>query len=179
MSKVKKKINTHLKAAQRWLGQAEKSFEDDCDLRGELDLMLAQAEFQHINELRSTNNRNYKKRFYLAVASITIFLSVFSHTKLIVDGDFKKNVVITPKVIEEPVVEAKVKTELNEIVSVENKESLRKDRQEVVSVQVSPVNQSVKTIKKDEANLLNSQELQKLMREAGQSLRGEDVKRSE
>ncbi len=29
MSKVKKKINTHLKAAQRWLGQAEKSFEDD------------------------------------------------------------------------------------------------------------------------------------------------------
>ena len=45
MSKVKKKINTHLKAAQRWLGQAEKSFEDDCDLRGELDLMLAQAEF--------------------------------------------------------------------------------------------------------------------------------------
>ena len=166
MSKVKKKINTHLKAAQRWLGQAEKSFEDDCDLRGELDLMLAQAEFQHINELRSTNNRNYKKRFYLAVASITIFLSVFSHTKLIVDGDFKKNVVITPKVIEEPVV-------------VENKESSRKDRQEVVSVQVSPVNQSAKTIKKDEANLLNSQELQKLMREAGQSLRGEDVKRSE
>lgn len=101
--KVKKKINTHLKAAQRWLGQAEKSFERDCDLRGELDLMLAQAEFQHINELRSTNNRNYKKRFYLAVASITIFLSVFSHTKLIVDGDFKKNVVITPKVIEEPI----------------------------------------------------------------------------
>lgn len=114
----------------------------------------------------------------MAVAS-TIFLSVFSHTKLIVDGDFKKNVVISPKVIEEPVVEAKVKTELNEIVSVENKESLRKDRQEVASVQVSPVNQSVKTIKKDEANLLNSQELQKLMREAGQSLRGEDVKRSE
>ena len=177
MSKVKKKINTHLKAAQRWLGQAEKSFEDDCDLRGELDLMLAQAEFQHINELRSTNNRNYKKRFYLAVASITIFLSVFSHTKLIVDGDFKKNVVITPKVIEEPVVEAKVKTELNEIVSVENKGSLKKDQQEVVAV--SHVNQSAKTIKKDEAKLLNSQELQKLMREAGQSLRGADVKRSE
>ena len=177
MSKVKKKINTHLKAAQRWLGQAEKSFEDDCDLRGELDLMLAQAEFQHINELRSTNNRNYKKRFYLAVASITIFLSVFSHTKLIVDGDFKKNVVITSKVIEEPVVEAKVKTELNEIVSVENKGSLTKDQQEVVTV--SHVNQSAKTINKDEAKLLNSQELQKLMREAGQSLRGEDVKRSE
>ena len=68
---------------------------------------------------------------------------------------------------------------LFDMVSVENKESSRKDRQEVVSVQVSPVNQSAKTIKKDEANLLNSQEMQKLMREAGQSLRGEDVKRSE
>lgn len=80
MSKVKKKINTHLKAAQRWLGQAEKSFEDDCDLRGELDLMLAQAEFQHINELRSTNNRNYKKRFYLAVGlNNNFFKCVFAY----------------------------------------------------------------------------------------------------
>ena len=80
MSKVKKKINTHLKAAQRWLGQAEKSFEDDCDLRGELDLMLAQAEFQHINELRSTNNRNYKKKILFGCSlNNNFFKCVFAY----------------------------------------------------------------------------------------------------
>ena len=34
-------------------------------------------------------------------------------------------------------------------------------------------------VKKDEGNIVNSHEMQKIMREAGQSLRGEDVKRSE
>lgn len=180
MSAVKNKISMHLKAAQRWLGKAEKSFDDDCDWRGELDLMLAKAEFQHISELRFAKSRKYKKKLYLVMVGVMVFSSVFFHTKLTVDGDFAKNVVLSSKVIEEPIVEAKNKNDLlNEVSSAENKGSSIKIVHPTIEIPVSPVVRKDNIVKKDEGNIVNSHEMQKLMREAGQSLRGEDVKRSE
>ena len=179
MSAVKNKISTHLKAAQRWLGKAEKSFDDDCDWRGELDLMLAKAEFQHISELRYTKSRNYKKKLYLILAGIMVFSSVFFHTKLIVEGDFTGKGVLSSKVIEEPIVEAKVKNDLNEVSGVESNGISTKIIHPTVEMPVSPVVKKDNIVKKDEGNIVNSHEMQKIMREAGQSLRGEDVKRSE
>lgn len=50
MGELKSKMVNHVRSAQRWLNRAEQAFESDKDMRGKLDLMLAQAEMQHLHE---------------------------------------------------------------------------------------------------------------------------------
>ena len=46
MSEWKSRVTTHLRSAQGWLSKAEQSFDEQKDIRGELNLMLAQAELK-------------------------------------------------------------------------------------------------------------------------------------
>ena len=45
-----KTVRNHIAAAKGWLSQAEKSLEQENDIRGDLNLMLAQAELQSAQE---------------------------------------------------------------------------------------------------------------------------------
>jgi hypothetical protein len=54
MAEAKQQMNRHLRSARQWLSNAEKAFDKDHDVRGELDLLLAQAELQHAKEVKST-----------------------------------------------------------------------------------------------------------------------------
>lgn len=45
-----KMVRNHIAAAKGWLSQAEKSLEQENDIRGDLNLMLAQAELQSAQE---------------------------------------------------------------------------------------------------------------------------------
>ena len=53
-------IGKHLKSARQWLARAERAFGKDRDVRGELDLFLAQAELQHAREINRAEHSRYK-----------------------------------------------------------------------------------------------------------------------
>ncbi|MDU4960922.1 MAG: hypothetical protein E6X17_09725 [Sporomusaceae bacterium] len=50
MADQNEKKTKHLRSARQWLTRAEESFDKDRDIRGELNLFLAQAELQHAKE---------------------------------------------------------------------------------------------------------------------------------
>src|SRR5690349_18195559 len=50
MADFKGHMFRHLRSARVWLTRAEESFDKDSNIRGELDLFLAQAQLQHARE---------------------------------------------------------------------------------------------------------------------------------
>lgn len=50
MAEQNDKKTKHLRSARQWLTRAEESFDKDHDVRGELNLFLAKAELQHVQE---------------------------------------------------------------------------------------------------------------------------------
>lgn len=64
MAHFKKNIVQHLSSAKGWLTKAEEAFDKEKDIRGELDLMLAQAELQHVKEVSRSKHWRHK---YVAI----------------------------------------------------------------------------------------------------------------
>lgn len=60
MADFKNHISRHLRSAKDWLNRAEDSFDKDRDIRGELDLLLAQAELQRVREVNRSTRWRYK-----------------------------------------------------------------------------------------------------------------------
>ena len=52
MAEERERLCAHVKAAKDWLGRAESSLEKEEDVRGGLNLMLAEAELQRVRETR-------------------------------------------------------------------------------------------------------------------------------
>ena len=50
MAKNRNTFRQHIRAAREWLGRAENSLDKENDIRGDLNLMLAQAELQRAKE---------------------------------------------------------------------------------------------------------------------------------
>jgi len=68
----------HLRSARQWLARAEESISQDRDIRAELDIILAQAELQHVREAR--RSRHWRYRYPLlwrgAVIALTMLITV-------------------------------------------------------------------------------------------------------
>lgn len=60
MAECKRNVNRHLNSAQQWLSEAEQAFGKDKDIRGELNLFLAQAELTHAREANRSRQWRYK-----------------------------------------------------------------------------------------------------------------------
>ncbi|CQR70598.1 hypothetical protein SpAn4DRAFT_1567 [Sporomusa ovata] len=60
MADCKQNVNRHLNSAQQWLSEAEQAFDKDKDIRGELNLFLAQAELTHAREVNRSRQWRYK-----------------------------------------------------------------------------------------------------------------------
>lgn len=60
MADSKNHISRHLKSAKAWLDRAEDSFDKDSDVRGELNLLLAQAELQRVREVNRSGRWRWK-----------------------------------------------------------------------------------------------------------------------
>lgn len=56
----KQNVNRHLNSAQQWLTEAEQAFDKDKDIRGELTLFLAQAELTHAREANRAHRWRYR-----------------------------------------------------------------------------------------------------------------------
>ena len=50
MKDRRNRVRRHIQAAQKWLGQAEHNLAEENDVRGDLNIMLASAELQRVNE---------------------------------------------------------------------------------------------------------------------------------
>ena len=57
MSDKRTDFKQHVRAAKEWLGEAESSLDKEEDLRGDLNLMLAQAELQRAHETKHLTAR--------------------------------------------------------------------------------------------------------------------------
>ena len=75
MAELKRNTMRHLRSARQWLVKAEQSFEKDLEVRGELDLLLAKAELQHVQEIKQANCWRY--RYPLLRHGLAFGLAVF------------------------------------------------------------------------------------------------------
>ncbi|MDF2572116.1 MAG: hypothetical protein K0R55_3720 [Sporomusa sp.] len=74
MAEGKQNINKHLNSAQQWLSEAEQAFDKDSDIRGELNLFLAQAELTHAKEVN--HSRYWRHKYPVLRHSLAIGLAI-------------------------------------------------------------------------------------------------------
>jgi len=197
MADFKQRMSRHLRSARQWLTRAEESFEKESDIRGELDLMLAQAELQHARETKAKGQWRYKPlllRQGLAIGfAMLIAVGGISGAYLIIND--KHLVTPAPIAVElgkrsasSPEPKAKLENAVVPVVSTdqtgrtpvavekspsvanpEQPTSLKTtDRQETSTEQ-----RRQEADKADKAVDLPPEEMQKLMRAAGKTLRGQ------
>lgn len=75
MADFKKNISGSIRSARQWLARAEDSFGNDRDIRGELDLFLAQAELQRVQEAKRAGRWYHK--FSLFSQGLALGLALF------------------------------------------------------------------------------------------------------
>lgn len=63
MADSKNHIARNLESAKVWIDQAGQSFDKNSDVRGELNLLLAQAELQRVRELNQSRHSRWKYPF--------------------------------------------------------------------------------------------------------------------
>ena len=72
MADLKQNMFRHLRSAKQWLARAEESFDKDSDIRGELDLFLAQAELQHARETTRSRQAWYRQPYLRHLLSFAV-----------------------------------------------------------------------------------------------------------
>lgn len=60
----RQRVSEHLRAAQGWLSKAEQSFEEKKTIRGELNLMLAEAELRRAQERKQAGKNRIRYELY-------------------------------------------------------------------------------------------------------------------
>lgn len=73
-----KQVGERLQSARLWILHAEQSFDKQKDIRGELDLLLAQAELKRVREANQSCRWRYKYSFFCQMAAF--FLAVIMVT---------------------------------------------------------------------------------------------------
>ena len=73
MSEGRNRFRNHVRAAREWLGQAETSLDKKEDIRGDLNVMLAQAELQRAKETKElTRAQRWLHRLVPAAAAFLL-----------------------------------------------------------------------------------------------------------
>jgi cytoskeletal protein RodZ len=202
MADIKKNIAKSIRSARQWLAHAEDSFGNDRDVRGELDLFLAQAELQRVQEAKRSGQ--WRTKFSLFSHGLALGLALFIavaglggaywwvHTQKAVPvplvtqnptsaGKSSGNAVSAPEVRQQQAdipstnfkeSTAGEQTKNPSAVSRETGEnSLSQQPQPVHSVVSQDASEQDRPAEK--AINLPPDEMQKLIREAGKSLRGQ------
>ncbi|MBP2632636.1 MAG: hypothetical protein H6Q70_3264 [Firmicutes bacterium] len=190
MVELKNRMSKHVKAAKTWLGRAEQSFDKDQNIRGELNLMLAQAELQRAQEAKTENQTNFNKYRLIhsilaaGIAGLVVVVgfsgwgflnqktanNASSHVNQLeqinnVSLDRNQNASLTD--MKKLIVEKKVDVPnvASEVNTVNQKSEINPKAEEKVTVNSSAKEESV--------NLPPAQ-MQNLMRAASKSLRGQE-----
>ncbi|WP_110954121.1 hypothetical protein [Anaerosinus massiliensis] len=193
MAELKDRISNHVKAAKAWLGRAEESFDKEEDIRGELNLMLAQAELKRAQESKERNKKYRRKNrliHSMLAASVAGLVAVvgFSGLGMIdrkpaVEAIVQFNELEQPKAVivdktEKPLLDDKPKQRTEKkLESTVASPVIKREISEVNPIQETNVHVEEKihqtsTLKEESIDLPPAQ-MQTLMRAAGKSLRGQ------
>ncbi len=154
-----------IRSAKNWLDKAEGSFRDAKDIRGELDLLLAEAELQRLREKEGF--RQKKRRHILAVAVACCFVAVsFGGLYLAKGQDTAKHIPALPQQQSSALPEKPAPNEVQRAEAPLQEKSLppAKDHS-------SRSQEGGKTVK-ESPSAFNKSEVRQFVRTAGQTLRG-------
>jgi hypothetical protein len=193
MGELKSKMVNHVRSAQKWLHRAEVAFESEKDTRGKLDLMLANAEMQHLHEsaIKGKSFSLIKQAVAFSCAAVLFSSGIggayfyFHHKAIqqenpIQTADGKLWLPIsTPQVLLEP--------SLSAPQNVSGAIAEKKDSAAVIPFSSQPTSSPApkeesarvpaSSLPADKENvvpqIVRPEEMQKLIRAAGKSLRGQ------
>lgn len=181
MADLKQNMFRHLRSAKQWLARAEESFDKDSDIRGELDLFLAQAELQHARETSRSRPVWYRRQYLRHVLSfavaVVICVSGFGGYWMVSRNTAmpiplavqeakpapavkvaEREAMVTPAKVDEPRPASPVEVSAAPVKPAETPEP---------RVQASRPTQAVKD------NIVSPDEMQRMVQAAGKSLRGQ------
>lgn len=167
----------HLRAAQGWLKKAERSFDEKKTIRGELNLMLAEAELRKVQERRTSQNRircalyRHGSAFVCAVLLVGVGMAFYTATAQ--DAVVETVESSPPAIIAEP-----IPTEVTMPSAEEEKAGvppMAKETQELASVPIGETHSIVyNEIQEPNSRIsISQEEMHGLMQAAGRSLRGQ------
>lgn len=175
MSDKRTDFKQHVRAAKEWLGEAESSLDKEEDLRGDLNLMLAQAELQRAHETKHLTARQRLIKRVVPVVCAMFVLGVV----------WQVFTVIYPKPIAEPVHERPAETQAvkelpaKKIMPLEKQEMTLHEREidipaaaEAPAVEENSPAEASEPVK-EPAVSVPDRDMQKLMNTAGKSLRAQ------
>lgn len=183
MARLKQHMYQHLRSAKEWLTKAEEAFDKQHDIRAELDLMLAQAELQHAKEANRSRQWRYKYVLFRHGLALTLALLVVvgggglywwairpvPTAPIPLTAQIHLPVEVAPKV-EEPVPVANVATARIEeeipVQQVTTEKEVSKPSKVILTSQPEPATYRAPVV-------VSENEMQKLVRAAGKSLRGQ------
>jgi hypothetical protein len=181
----------HLRSAKDWLTKAEEAFDKEHDVRAELDLMLAQAELQHVKEVSRSRQWRYKYVLFRHSMACTLAMLMTVAIGGVYWWTNKPPVVMPPAVAIEQVTvptPTVAKVEASALPIMVPKEESMPIEQVTSSSSSTPVVQNKNMeLPKAEAPrqlartrqpveqpvIVSTDEMQKLVRAAGKSLRGQ------
>lgn len=189
MAELKRNTTRRLRSARQWLIKAEQSFEKDREVRGELDLLLAKAELQHVQETKQATSWRY--RYPLLRHGLAFGLAVFIAAAGVGSAAYwtmqeRERAVPIPLAAQEklpvavkaeaaPVLSAQ--PEVNRVVSKEPVSQMQTKASAPVVPAMAPASEeeaaTVRTVPPAREVRISQDEMQRLVREAGKSLRGQ------
>ncbi len=181
MTDGRKRFKKHVTAAKEWLGRAEHSLDEKNDIKGDLNLMLAQAEMQRARETKyPKKNHTWIMRLTPAVLAAVI---VFGGMGLLKEQE--RPVVQPIKTIAEQEAsspENAVPVTVKETTAVKTQQIAQSAEREVQPIEEKTVQQTVPAAVHDQKieteTLIQKvdippENMQKLMRAAGKTLRAQ------
>ncbi len=184
MAHFKENIYQHLSSAKKWLTKAEEAFDKERDIRGELDLMLAQAELQHVKEV--SRSKHWRHKYTAVRHGIALTCAVLMAVGLggVYWWTAKPDGVVPVPLVKSVTIpmESKIQSSSNggqmTPVPVKQEEKALILNEVTPSVQTAAASSVTSQKKKAESSqqvepTLSSDEMQKLVRAAGKTLRGQ------
>ena len=173
----------HVRAAREWLGRAENSLEQDDHIRGDLDVMLAQAELQRAQEMDEGALRRRWLRRLLPAGTAAILAGIawglWPAVPETPPGDAGMTAASAPLVRQEGTVFVSPEQKIGERVSIAEveidvpHETAPAAIEETAAEERIMPEQPERNPEQKQAVRLPSVDMQKLMSQAGQSLRAQ------
>jgi len=180
MADFKRHMFRHLRSAKVWLTRAEESFDKNSRIRGELDLILAQAELQHARE---TSLSRQERKHYLFLRHATSFVLAAA---IVVAGfgaywgfSERPAAVPIPLAAQEAKAPPVIQNASDAAVPVRvegQRPAMPKPTSNTPRETVMPVSRPETTVRAqpvEKENLLSPDEMKNVIRAAGKSLRGQ------
>ena len=165
-----------IRATQRWLNRAEEHFNRNASTRGEMELLLAEAELRSTHETIRHNSHNRWKASWL-YQGIAFGLAAF----IVVLGigavwwwQPERNQPISVRAISAPVPELPVSTHTVQTQNISTVSGYQQETPPTATVDSTNSGQEVKRTDKsaDREPSMSQEEMKRLIQTAGQSLRG-------